>query len=298
MRLLPLLMLLCVTAFAAEAFNPYRTVPEVKLSDGRTLTNFRAISYTDEGINGTWTGGGGVVAYDLFPGEWGEAIARFKPKPQPEPEDIPPPVLSKMPLPRKASARTAAEIRAGIGRPVPRPREPIIVPAPDLSPLKNPSFTYAKTAFSQTLEGQCFIVVKAGSSVKLALVPVMIYPKAYFDVVGKDVLSRVERYNAQATPMLLKLARESDDRFEGQYDIVKQNRELLWNLLPPSPVATKTDADGRFQVRHDVGEEFVVVAFAERSLGEREERYAWVVASSMIPKDGPFFLSNDNLLAR
>lgn len=79
------------------------------------------------------------------------------------------------------------------------------------------------------------------------------------------------------------------------YEARENAKRKIWDLLPPSPVFTKTDADGKFVLAQNVSEKFIVGAFGSRLVGKDVERYQWFVSSDDIPSSGQFFLSNDNL---
>lgn len=64
---------------------------------------------------------------------------------------------------------------------------------------------------------------------------------------------------------------------------------LKW---PTPDYNTLTDADGNFTARLPAGREFVAVVFASRTVGDREEEYAW---AQTVPQSGKLLLSNENM---
>ena len=68
-----------------------------------------------------------------------------------------------------------------------------------------------------------------------------------------------------------------------------------WNVLPACPHA-KTDADGRFELKHNLKGPFFLFASARRRVGSTIERYSWKIRSTEIDASGDVMLTNDNLV--
>lgn len=272
--------LLMATAFGQEEINPFRPVAEVRLSDGRILRDFRALSYTREGINGSWSGGRGVVPYDLFPTEWGNAIARFRPRP------------SQMPAEERRPSVVSSE-------PAPEPKQPVIPnPRLDITPLtrvaRNDSVSDGK---ERVVSGQCFVVTKGRQNYKMGLVRVLLYPEAAFDAYSKEITRRRLQYLtavANAREVAGKRRLPTDLYPEGVDAYLHES----WSALPPGDATSQTDADGNFTIKHFVTGRFVLFARAERSVGSKTEYYVWAVSSADIEDSGRVFLSNDNMMSR
>jgi len=147
----------------------------------------------------------------------------------------------------------------------------------------------------QIIHGQCFIVTKGGTNIKLALVQVRIVSAELIDGMEREIQGRY-------SPRLEyweKLAKEAGNRQSYEFaqiylGIASDELVALPSFLPSGPHA-KTDADGKFELTHTMQQPFVVVAFAQRKVGEDTERYSWRVPSSQIDEDGTLMLSNDNL---
>jgi hypothetical protein len=86
---------------------------------------------------------------------------------------------------------------------------------------------------------------------------------------------------------------------EGRLEEVRTKQSRLHSAAPffeglPTPeVSAKTDADGRFKLSIPDQGEFALVAASSRAVGDRVEKYYWVVR--LKPEDSTVTLSNDNL---
>jgi len=70
--------------------------------------------------------------------------------------------------------------------------------------------------------------------------------------------------------------------------------EFIFNSLPTPSRSTKTDADGKFQVKIPRSGSYVVVSSASRLVGRSIEKYYWLVKVDP-HRESTIMLSNDNL---
>lgn len=166
---------------------------------------------------------------------------------------------------------------------------------PDQSPLTPYDGGADTTLLSSTLSGQCFVVTKGGNNVKLGLVPIFLYPRGmYYHYLGQ-ILERKAAYRKQTQPYLDQFDAEKDtSNWLSAYNIIKFSNRVLDELMPTPVKKTYTDADGKFEVTHNLNA-FNLVAKGDRQVGETKEEYSWEIPSEKIEKDVPLFLSNQNM---
>lgn len=161
------------------------------------------------------------------------------------------------------------------------------------------------------LTGQVFVMTRGAENIKLALVPVNVYPE--------DVLqSHVEKRRAQCQAELvdarqaIKEAEASDPDFKKRlfdaaygkrYDALKDRAKWLTSGacymegLASGPPTAKTDADGKFTLQMPRAGRMGLAAAARRTLPDgSQENYYWLVWVTLNGKPtGQVMLSNDNL---
>jgi len=179
------------------------------------------------------------------------------------------------------------------------------------------------------LEGEIFIVTKGGGNFKLGLVTVGLFRK-------DELASKLEAARARAAPEierlspLLERAKGDYEAANRLYTEAIHNNEMpmaafrkvsgalsdarhdyqalvreaayfasgdyFFQELPTAMVAAKTNSDGRFSMKIPTTEPFALGAQAQRSVGDRTEKYFWLVEVSMEGKSkDTILLSNDNL---
>jgi hypothetical protein len=74
-----LFLVLCSAACAAQNFQ--RTIPSLKLQDGRVLREVSIVSFASTVVMAKWADGQGTIPYQLFPAEWREALEPMRPRP-------------------------------------------------------------------------------------------------------------------------------------------------------------------------------------------------------------------------
>lgn len=73
-----LFLVLCSAAVAAQNFQ--RTIPLIKLQDGRVLREVSIVSFASTVVMAKWADGQGTIPYQLFPVEWREALEPMRPR--------------------------------------------------------------------------------------------------------------------------------------------------------------------------------------------------------------------------
>ena len=137
---------------------------------------------------------------------------------------------------------------------------------------------------------------KGGSNVKLGLVPIFLYPKGMYNHYRLQIINRELGYRKQAQPYL--------DQFDAEKDyvnglsaskLIKGVCDLFSDkMLPTSVKKTYTDADGKFEITHNLNS-FILIAKGQRLVGGNQENYSWEISSDKIEKGVPLFLSNQNM---
>lgn len=141
---------------------------------------------------------------------------------------------------------------------------------------------------TQKIEGQAFIVMKNGESLKLGGIPVLIVDS---NAVMAQIDAVTKRVEAQ-TAMFLSTTEKSKKQFWP-----KPMSNQVWSEILKSTMilkGTMTDADGRFSLDVPVGKNVVIVAFGERQLLETQETYLWVLTTPT-QTDVPVILNNANI---
>jgi hypothetical protein len=166
---------------------------------------------------------------------------------------------------------------------------------PDQSPLTPYTGDDDGAILSSTISGQCFVVTKGGSNVKLGLVPIFLYPKRLYYHYKGQIAERQTAYRAQTKPYFDQFDAKNDNAsWLSAYKKTKLADEGLDELMPLPAKKTYTDADGKFEVTHNLGA-FVLIAKGQRLVGEKQEDYSWRISSDKIEKGVPLFLSNQNM---
>lgn len=73
-----LFLVLCSAALAAQNFQ--RTIPLIRLQDGRVLREVSIVSFASTVVMAKWADGQGTIPYQLFPVEWREALEPMRPR--------------------------------------------------------------------------------------------------------------------------------------------------------------------------------------------------------------------------
>ena len=183
-----------------------------------------------------------------------------------------------------------------------------------------------------TIDGQVFVRMKAGESIKLSLVAVLLYDE-------KTITEYLQNTREVAKPLLADLlpieeeARDASERARELRDIADKawgadirNKQLkdeatsaldasdkasgfssklfaattylrsakyYFRELPNPLQTTKTDADGKFSFQLPGGS-YVLVASSTRHAGKEIEEYFWMVKTDLTT-NGKIMLANDNL---
>ena len=180
------------------------------------------------------------------------------------------------------------------------------------------------------LEGEVFIVTKGGQNYKLGLVPVALYSlnalKPNIDQKTKEVsaaLSQLKPLSWDAAKVEIQRKGEATKGALNAYEADPQHASLEAALeqslaaycaycylvehrddcagfyfvgLPQPIVATQTDSDGRFKIELPMKGQFVLAAQAQRTIGESEEHYYWLLKVSLDGSSAKtIMLSNNNL---
>jgi hypothetical protein len=243
----------CV-AYASEV-DLNRPIPSLTLRNGKVLQDVTLVSFSATAVMAKWNGGRGTIAYDDFPSAYQKSLERVRPGYTPP------------------SA--------------PRP----VIPAFDTSPLP-PSEPFSVGA-ARTVAGQCFVVTKGGTNIKLGLVEVSVYPRKQFYLWAGEIAHRLNN----RSEAVLKWTKVSNDSRKN-LALLSESETIshaAWNLLPQPAASSKTDADGRFSFSHNVAGDYVVFARGKRSVINDTEYYVWMVSSEKIPNPSQVFLSNDNM---
>jgi len=147
----------------------------------------------------------------------------------------------------------------------------------------------------QTVAGQIFVRTKGGETYKMSGVSVGLYPVDTFIEYERWVKSQGKRRFDYYRHRLGNL------QSAGEYSRAVEEIECMarviydnWAYLPPTPFATKTDADGRFSILVKATGPFVVVARTTRRVADKTERYVWTVRDSEV-EGGQLLLSNENM---
>lgn len=274
MAVLAAVYLVCLAAFAGTP-DVYSVIPELHLRDGSVLQNVKFVGFGATTAMAKWDGGRGTIKYADLPEDYQRAMDQLRPHAAPE-----------------------------------QPRNAI----PELSFAHGPE---------RTLSGQVFITTNGGANVKLGGVILEIISKPDFDqfVVWRKTSGLSEAHlHLQRKNNLLNDAHSQlstagsdgsqedlnariDDATASGQEAVREFKLYhaalfdSWGQLPQSPYSSKTDADGKFRIVHDVKAPFVVFARGSRYVGgegEDTEYYVWSVPSDFIPESGEIILENSN----
>jgi hypothetical protein len=239
-------------------------IEEIALRDGRVLRQVEVISYAQSAFTARWKGGRGVIAYTELPPDVRAEFELKRPK-TPKTEDA-----------------TPSTVRGRLT--MPNFTAPVI------------DATYQQALLKREVRGQVFVTTRGGSNFKLGGVRVAVYPARVID----------EFLTWRVGPMMVPIGEleQAQERYRraGDYDEALKAVEMTltalhttWTLLPSAAAETTTDADGRFALEHDVGEDWVIFAMAKREIGDDTERYIWTVSKKDIPESGDVMLYNENM---
>ena len=148
------------------------------------------------------------------------------------------------------------------------------------------------TACSRNVEGEVFVVTKAGESKKLALVNVFAYKVNDLDAFRQALINDLTEFmKARALTMppypnpVLSLDIESERILYSQRLI--QSVQAMTKDLPK--IKSQSDSDGRFQMELPSDNYLIVAVGARMALGEE---YIWLMKT---PTNGKLRLANDSM---
>lgn len=145
------------------------------------------------------------------------------------------------------------------------------------------------------MEGQVFIVTQRGQNVKLGLVNISIHPT-------KEVEDYIAMRKTVVVPIADRLDTEAKNlaqagKLRDAIVRIEQSLALFRSFFDEfdrsgALARTKTDADGRFRLTTPSRQDVVLLATAERRVGDEIESYIWILPPG--EWEDPMFLSNDN----
>ena len=171
---------------------------------------------------------------------------------------------------------------------------------------------YVKNHFLKgDLDGEVFIVTNGGQNIRLALVEVRIITDKTLSEVKKMKTEEFERERQRLAGELenakKKIDEESDSfnkeltaipilaRFEPQVNYLKSAKFFL-DGIPEGIIKTKTDVDGKFNLKIKRGESFWLFAHGTRIFFDKKEDYYWLVPINLKGNSTmKISLNNDNL---
>jgi hypothetical protein len=269
------LSLLFVSDLCAKDYPAYtQPIEHVQLTSGKILRDFQIRKFERTYVMARWSGGAGTVAYSELPSDLVTALTDLIPT-QSAPSAV-------SVIPPATTSESRGTVRPDSDKPPAWP-EPV---DGNVGNMDGPG---------QTIHGQCFIVTQGGNNIKLALVTVHVVAVDALDdladAVGKKIKPRLDYWEA-----LAKMASSQGNHDLAIVYLEQATDDILksWELLPPGPQA-KTDADGKFELQHNLRPPFVVIANAKRRVGGEVEHYQWQVPSSQIAPGDTLMLTNDNL---
>jgi hypothetical protein len=275
----------CVSVLAQPASTPER--PDIPLKGGAVVPRARITGVESDRI--VVISGG--EARTIHKSEIDEGYAKtidWPPLSNPAPS--PANITNKTPIPKPSLATTYQQST---------PSPPKIPPAPsikeDFSPFNPFPGEKHSTLIPRKLRGQCFVVTRGGQNYKLGDVKVRIFPKAEYDFYLSQVLDRYKAFSQPWEPRREALEKAQD--YRGLAEISTRGVDYIHTLqdLMPETVAEFTDADGKFEITHNIEDPFLVVAKAHRLVGDETEKYEWNIESKDIPASGQLMLSNRNM---
>jgi hypothetical protein len=166
-----------------------------------------------------------------------------------------------------------------------------------------------------TVEGQVFVRTKAGTSIELGLVDVYAVNPRQLEraLTVADSVSRAKVDSAaQVLGHELKELKswhpqglEEQGEFMDEQERVRRELKTVGVYRSPafylsqirSAIDTaKTNASGKFRLAIPAGETVYLIAYTERSVGDKKERYHWVVPTQVKPDTTKrVLLSNDKM---
>lgn len=202
------------------------------------------------------------------------------------------------------TTRSIADVHAKDGRTLVA-RHPVVAatavpPAAPLDRSPIPAYPAGAPGSAQTISGQCFVVTDGGQKIILSRVDVGIYPQREFEWYAQEVTARSKaRFEGMKSlacpPNFAALSLPEMDRSLAAATVLQRDLHVVWQVLPAADASTKTDADGRFSITHQVAPPYIVFATGSRTSGGETEYYQWQIASSTITNPSAVELSNPDL---
>ncbi len=141
---------------------------------------------------------------------------------------------------------------------------------------------------SGQLNGQVFIATKGGLNVKLGQVEVVLIPVKR---VSPWIHHKAEVIDSESARLKNSVNPDDMKALVHLFDA-----DFYFEDLPRPDFSALTDADGKFSMKVPRNGKYIVAARARRSVGEEEEKYAWLFDFSMDgAPDKTIMLSNNNL---
>ncbi|MDB6167833.1 MAG: hypothetical protein JWM88_697 [Verrucomicrobia bacterium] len=251
------LVLLATAASGAERLAKGQVFPELRLKNGQVLHQVTVVSVGSDYVMARWDEGRGNLPLSVFPFE-----------------------------------ADAPRTRGG-GRSA-KPANPSPEPAKPANPAPVRGSIGDETGPRKTILGRVEISGPDGAALRLPGVRIYAFGLKEFNDLN-------EKYYAQANPLFeyyqTMVHRKSTAHEITAANALLEQMEALFDqdltYLPKGP-RTETDPDGEFKLEHTLKEPYVVTARALRYVGDKTERYRWVVKSTDIV-GSQVLLSSDNL---
>ena len=256
-----------------EGYALGHTIKELQLKDGTVLEGFTVVSVSSTSVMARWNGGRGNIKLSLLPDDMSVAFAMLKSQEVVSPPDGEPGAGGP------ESANDSERMQ---------PWVPSAVTG-DIGP---------EDGRVREITGQIVVTVQGALDYKLAGVTVYVFGLKRFYALEKQVhaaLKPTYDYFEILTKRAVAQRRVDDAAEYSRLSTTFHDSEL--SLFPLGPRAV-TDAEGKFVLRHTLREPYVIVARANRHVGDEVEHYEWMIGSSKIGPNGKVLLSSNNMRLR
>ena len=263
------LVILSAASFAKAAPLTDEPLPELQLGSGKVLKLALARSYSATAVLVKHADGATAVKYEEFPAEFRESLSAKRLLLEEE--------FASAPKRESQSDEVTELLKVSYDFPAP--------PA-----LEEPKGS------ETVISGQVFVSTPDAGNLKLGGVKVSVYSKSdyrkqaawYF--ANPWEASRTRTRNAEILMKAGNLAAAT-----AQFEAATEAASIGWQLVTPAQFSTKTDADGRFTLKHRIAPPYFVVAHGSRVVDGEIENYRWAVISDLIEEPGNLLLFNENM---
>ena len=280
-----------------------KSIPELHLANGKVLRSVTVVSVGSSHLMAKWEDGRGSIPVDLLPPDVSAAFSAIKSQESVSENGVTLESEGELTVENTLSPveERNKELRAKLTEFDAKEAVDAAKVLAQPTPLRPPYPDALKGSVGKTggpdkiIQGQVFITSKDGINYKLGAVGVRLFGlREYLTLREKVGIALKPTRNYLDAMANRASARKQSDLAIQYLEECSSLFDTELGLYPKGPT-TDTDAEGHFEIRHNLEEPYVLVVLARRNVGKKVERYGWEIPSGRIGSDGKILLTNNNV---